>query len=287
MKSAKQQAIRLLIILSFVLRGSYISAQINYGNNKAAGHYKQVRNVKLYYEIYGHGKPLLLLHGNGESIQSMYKQIDAFKNERMVIAVDARGHGKSSDPGEGFTYQMLADDMGILLDSLKLNKVDVFGWSDGAILALLLARDHDKRLDKVVAFAANIYAFDEQVADPRLVRGLKRLYASLPDSSADQKRAKEILSMVFADPVIPDSSLHTIKVPVLVATADHDGILLEHSVSIYRNIKNAQFAVLNNASHFAPWEDAQRINTLIREFINKPFKEKPLVPKEYSFLIEE
>ena len=95
------------------------------------------------------------------------------------------------------------------------------------------------------------------------------------------------MSLVSQGLRIPDSSLHTIKIPVLVATADHDGILLEHSVRIYRNIKNAQFAVLNNASHFAPWEDAQRINTLIREFINKPFKEKLLVPREYSFLIEE
>ena len=286
MKSDIQRAIRLLIVLSFVLTGSNILAQNNYGNNKSAGHYQQVRNVKLYYEIYGHGKPLLLLHGNGLSLQSMYKQIDGFKNERMVIAVDTRGHGKSSDPGEGFRYQMLANDIGIFLDSLKLNKVDVFGWSDGGILALLIARDHDKRIDKVVAFAANTYPLDEQVADPRLFKGLKKLYASLPDTSEAQKREKQILSMVFVDPVIPDSSLNTIKIPVLVATADHDAISLEHSVRIYKNIKNAQFAVLNNASHFAPWEDARRINTLIREFINKPFKEKLLVPKEYSFLLE-
>jgi pimeloyl-ACP methyl ester carboxylesterase len=65
-----------------------------------------------------------------------------------------------------------------------------------------------------------------------------------------KKREKQILGMVFVDPVIPDSSLHSIKIPVLVATADHDAISLEHSVRIYKNIKNAQFAVLNNASSF-------------------------------------
>jgi hypothetical protein len=130
-----------------VLSGSYISAQNNYGNNKAAGHYQRVRTVKYTMKFMDMASLYCYCMVLVKVYNPCINQIDAFKNERMVIAVDTRGHGKSSDPGEGFTYQMLADDMGIFLDSLKIKNVDVFGWSDGAILALLLARDHDKRLD--------------------------------------------------------------------------------------------------------------------------------------------
>src|SRR4051794_4214729 len=95
-----------------------ISAQnkIDYGNNASAGRYFNIRGIKMYCEIYGKGKPVLMLHGNSGSIQAFEKNIPYFSKKYMVIAPDSRAQGKSKDNRDSLSFEMMADDFATLLD---------------------------------------------------------------------------------------------------------------------------------------------------------------------------
>ncbi|UOQ77212.1 alpha/beta hydrolase [Hymenobacter sp. 5516J-16] len=104
-----------------------------YGENTQAGRYVAVERGRLYYERYGKGTPLLLLHGNGQSIAAFQRQIGELARHFEVIAVDTRAQGRSLDyTTAAFTYDLFAEDVRQLLDSLRLRQVDILGWSDGA-----------------------------------------------------------------------------------------------------------------------------------------------------------
>jgi len=129
---------------------------IPYGSNSAAGHTFTHDGVRLYYEVYGSGEPLLMVHGNGGSIGDLAAQIAHFRQRFKVIAMDSRDQGKSADSKEKLTYEKMTDDLAALLDHLKSEPVNVLGWSDGGIEALLLGIRHPAKVKKLVAMAANL-----------------------------------------------------------------------------------------------------------------------------------
>ena len=93
--------------------------------------------MTLYYEVYGQGEPLVVIHGNGGSIGMLAAQIAFFRSRYRVIAMDSRDQGRSSDSPGPITYEAMADDLAALLDHLQIGPVNVLGWSDGGIEALL------------------------------------------------------------------------------------------------------------------------------------------------------
>src|ERR1044071_5304011 len=120
--------------------------KIPYGENPAAGKYYDVRGIKMYCEIYGTGKPLLMIHGNGGSIKAFQHNIPYFAARYQVIVADSRAQGKSKDAGDALTFEMMADDEAALLDALHIDSAYVLGWSDGGINALLLAMRHPEKV---------------------------------------------------------------------------------------------------------------------------------------------
>src|ERR1700733_2901511 len=103
---------------SFSLAQEIDKKNISYGNNPAAGKYAEVNGIKLYYEVYGTGMPLLMLHGDGGSIQAFENQIPFFSRYFKVIAVDSRLQGKSGGSPDTISYDLMADDFCKLLDYL-------------------------------------------------------------------------------------------------------------------------------------------------------------------------
>ena len=120
----------------------------NYGANKKTGKYAKVNGINLYYETYGAGKPLVILHGNGGSIENADQHIPFFKEKYKVIAIDSRGQGNSIDDTTKLTYDLMASDVNQLLEQLQIDSAYIWGHSDGAILALLLAMDYPKKSKK-------------------------------------------------------------------------------------------------------------------------------------------
>ena len=107
--------------------------KVLYGHNKAAGKYYDIHGFKMYAEVYGSGQPLLIIHGNGGSINNFIYQIPYFSKKYKVIIADSRAQGKSTDRGDSLTYEMMADDYSALLDAMKIDSAYVIGWSDGGI----------------------------------------------------------------------------------------------------------------------------------------------------------
>ncbi len=113
---------------------------------------------KCIAEVYGKGEPLLIIHGNGGSINNFIYQIPYFAKKYKVIIADSRAQGKSADNGDSLTYEMMADDYAALLEALKIDSAHVIGWSDGGINGLLLAMHHPEKVKKLAVTGANLTA---------------------------------------------------------------------------------------------------------------------------------
>ncbi len=128
-----------------------------YGRNDKVGKYVKTRGFNMYYETYGSGEPLLIIHGNGGSINNFVYQIPYFSKNYKVIVADSRAQGKSADNKDSLSYEMMADDLNALLDTLHVDSCYVIGWSDGGINGLLLAIRHPNKVKKLAVTGANLW----------------------------------------------------------------------------------------------------------------------------------
>lgn len=127
-----------------------------YGKNKE-GKYIDLKDAKIYYEEYGKGQPLILLHGNNGSISDFSKQIPFFAKNYRVIAVDTRGQGRSTDlTQDAYSYEKFASDLYQVIKSLNLEQVDIIGWSDGGNTALIFNYEHPEMVNRIVTIGANM-----------------------------------------------------------------------------------------------------------------------------------
>src|ERR1700741_1730425 len=149
-----------LLTLSLILLLGQIACSqqqtIKYGDNPAAGKYYDVRGIKMYTEVYGTGKPVLLIHGNGGSISAFSQTIPYFSKKYKVIAVDSRAQGKTVDTKDSLSFEMMADDFAAMLDKMHIDSAYVIGWSDGGINAILMAMRHPEKVIKFAATGANL-----------------------------------------------------------------------------------------------------------------------------------
>jgi pimeloyl-ACP methyl ester carboxylesterase len=154
-----------ILLFAFILVSCNNSTQkqIDYGSNSQAGQYIDINDIKIYYETYGEGEPLMLFHGNGGSIEGFEFQIPTLSKHFKVIAVDSRGQGRSTDSDKEITFALMASDMNELIDKLKINSVYVVGWSDGGNIGLELAYAHPEKVKKLFAVGTN-YSHENYLA---------------------------------------------------------------------------------------------------------------------------
>jgi pimeloyl-ACP methyl ester carboxylesterase len=247
-----------------------------YGDNPAAGHYASVNGVKLYYETYGQGEPLLLIHGNGGKISTFRNQISYFRKKYRVIAVDSREQGKSSDTNEEITYEKMAADLNALLTQLKTGPAYVLGWSDGAINALLLGIHYPGKVKKIAAMAANLNPSDDAVYRD-VWDWAHKMIDDLPPAvkeSPEGKRGVKVTSMMFSHPHIAFEDLEKIQAPTLVLAGDHDLIRDTHTLEIFHHIPLSQLCIFPDATHLIPWQRPNDFNQTVERFFREPFRKK-------------
>ena len=249
---------------------------IPYGANAQASGTFTHDGVSLYYETYGSGEPLLLVHGNGGSIGGLAAQIEFFKQDYTVIAMDSRDQGRSADSDGPLTYEAMTDDLAALIDHLKLDSVDVIGWSDGGIEALLLGVRHPGKVRKIVSMAPNMNPTTNAIYK-ETNELFSSMLASTPDSERNTpagKRALKVAGMMLKEPNIDPTQLERITAPTLVMAGDHDLVRTEHIVEIFTHLQNAQLAILPNSTHMVPFDDPELFNTTIERFLSTPFVKK-------------
>jgi pimeloyl-ACP methyl ester carboxylesterase len=249
-------------------------ADIAYGSNPAAGNTFVFNGVRFYYEIYGEGVPVLLIHGNGESIGIFKGQIGDLASHHRVIAMDSRGQGKSELGTAALTYEQMAEDTNALLNHLRLRQVKVLGWSDGGIIGLLLTIHHPDKVGMLAVMGANL---QPDAGYPWAVDGIVRKRDRITAQLASGKNPKplqlqlQLLDLVGNQPHIPLTDLATITVPTLVMAADRDVVRDEHTLSMFHAIPKSQLAIFPGATHMIPAQDPARFNRTVLDFFDKPF----------------
>lgn len=247
-----------------------LSNPLHYGNNAALGHYVQVQGAKLYVERYGHGEPLLLLHGNGQSIAAFQEQIGELAKHFEVFAVDTRGQGKSQDQTTAnFTYDLFAEDMRQLLDSLHLRRVHVLGWSDGGNTALKLALKYPAYVNRLAIMGANLFPTPQAIEPDFLALLRKQLQHESVANPPDANRVR-LLRLLLQEPQMTFQELRNLAAPTLVMAGQHDLILEAHTRAIAKELPRSQLVIFRGATHYAPQEVPAAFNKEVLQFLRTP-----------------
>jgi len=236
-----------------------------YGNNPQAGSYYNHQGVKIYYEIYGQGKPMVLLHGNGGSIGSRANLIPEFASHYQVIAFDARCHGKSDCPQGYLTYEQMASDVNAVLTELKIDSAYLWGQSDGGIVGLLMAIHYPKKVKKVLASGANLRP-DTTAVDPALLPLLDKMWAAVKNDSVRSKQFR----LLVDQPDIQASDLKKITADVMIMGGDRDAIRNEHLLEMHKSIPGSLLCILPGTTHF-PYQDRREwFLSIMYDFFDHP-----------------
>lgn len=236
----------------------------------------QVKGASLYYAITGSGSPVLLLHGSLGSSDDWGYQISALAAHHTVIVMDSRGQGRSTRDARPFSYDLMADDVVALLDKLKIGKVDLVGWSDGANIGLDLAMRHPARIGKLFAFGANASVSgmsgdpEKQPIFPLVMARMATDYARLsPTPKAFDTVAGEMSAMWATEPNWSDAQLAAIKSPVWFVDGDHEEFIKrEHTERLAATVPGAGLLILPEVSHFAPWQAPALFNAAVLQFLD-------------------
>jgi len=258
-----------IVLVIVCLSISSLHAQQNpppkYGSNPIAGSFYNHDGVKVYYEIYGQGKPLVLLHGNGGSIGSRANLIPEFAAHYKVIAFDSRCHGKTDCPKGYLTYEQMASDVSAVLDHLKIDSTYIWGQSDGGILGLLIAIHYPKKVKKLLATGANLRP-DTTALDPALLPLIDKMWAAVKNDSIRSKQIR----LVMDQPNIKTSDLKKIKADVLIMGGDRDAIRDEHLLEMHKNIPGSLLCILPGTTHF-PYQDRPKwFMEILYDFFDNP-----------------
>jgi pimeloyl-ACP methyl ester carboxylesterase len=266
---------KILLAAFLICAGASAQPAAKYGSNPAAGKTFTHDGVQLYYETYGSGQPLLLIHGNGASIASFNAQIDFFRKRYRIIAMDSRDQGRSGASSGELTYEKMTDDLAALLDHLHSPPANVLGWSDGGIEALLLGIRHPEKVKKIAAMAANLYP---EGATPEAIAMARQMLAAIPEAQKNTpqgKREIRLARLLLEEPHIDPAALEKIPVPTLILAGDHDLISDAHTLEIYHHLAKAQLCIFPDATHMIPYDDPVRFNAAVARFLETPF-----VPKD-------
>ena len=221
------------------------------------GGYAQVNGIRMYYETYGpeRGVPLVLLHGGGSTIDVTFGRILPFlAHDRRVIAIEEQAHGRTSDRNAPLSFAASADDVAALLEHLKIQQADVFGFSNGASVGMEVAIRHPQVVRKLV-FASSMTK--KQGAQPQLWTLIQSA-----DISNMPQPLKDAFLQVNPDPAklktmhdkdaermrhftdVPDADVRAIRAPTLIIIGDRDIVKPDHAIELTQLIPNARLMVL-------------------------------------------
>jgi pimeloyl-ACP methyl ester carboxylesterase len=239
--------------------------------------YVEYEGARIWYAAYGSGSPVILLHGGlGHSGNWSYQVLALLRSGYRAILIDSRGHGRSTRDGRPYTYEQMAADVLTVMDTLNIEKAGVVGWSDGAVIALILALKAPARVAGVFYFACNMDpgGAKEFEFTPTIGRCINRHKQDYRELSATPEQFDEFLEAVGlmqrTQPNYSADDLTQIRVPVAIAHSEHDEFIKrEHAEYLARSIPDAEFVYLPDVSHFAPLQRPEQFNAAMLAFLNR------------------
>jgi len=238
------------------------------------GQYADVSGTRIYYETYGTGRPVLVLHGDLSALEHVHYQISALAATRFVIAPDSRGHGRSPDSNQPLSYHLMAEDMLKLLDKLNIAETDVVGWSGGGIIGLDLAMQHPERVKRLVVFGApyDLDALDTNNCPPNPTEDdtapLRDFYKRIaPDPNHWPVFYEKTMEMWRTQPHYSVADLSTIKAPTLVMAGEFDCVKRQHTDQLAKAVPGAREEIIKGATHVAPLFQPDVVNPYILKFL--------------------
>lgn len=216
-----------------------------------------IKDIQMYYEIHGNkdGIPLVLLNGGGSTIEVTYSRVlPLLAQNRKVIALDEQGHGRTTDRNAPVSFETSAEDVVALLKFLNIEQADIFGFSNGASVALNVAIRHPKLVRKLV-FASSITK--REGAYPMFWNFMKNAtFENMPQALKDaflkvNPDPKKLHTMYEKDAArmrnfkdLSDKDIGTVGIPTLILLGDRDVPKLEHAVEMVRMIPKARLLIL-------------------------------------------
>jgi pimeloyl-ACP methyl ester carboxylesterase len=223
---------------------------------------------------------VILLHGDDASSDYWGDQVPALLADgRRVIVIDSRGHGRSTLGAQRLGYELMEADVIAVMEALSLDHADVVGWSDGAIIGLIMAMKHPQRVTHVFAFGANmdLHGFNPLGALspmlPRVESALAANYARLSETpNGYHALSRTVLAMQMREPNYAPQDLAAIRGPAIaIADGAHEEFILrQHTEYLARTIPDARLIILPGVSHFAPIQAPDVFNAAMIGFLDGP-----------------
>ena len=250
----------------------------------SVGEYVNAGSLRTYYEVRGEGEPLVLLHGGLATTESWARQVPTLTQRYRVYVPERRGHGRTPDVAGPITYDTMAADTAAFLEAAGTGPAHLVGWSDGAVVGMLVALRRPELVRKLVAIG-QYFNFDGEV--PAFRAMIEHWSYSLPGElhevydrvSPDGPEhfpvvLEKMMRMWREEPDIALSELARVRAPILPMQGDDDIVKVEHSVALAAALPDAQLAVIPGGSHVVPLEKPDLVNRLILDFLSDQQPEK-------------
>jgi pimeloyl-ACP methyl ester carboxylesterase len=243
------------------------------------GDYADLPGVRTWYETEGTGDPLVLLHGGFCTNDTWGAQRADLAAEYRLFLPERRAHGHTPDVAGPLTYQDMADDTVDFLETVVRGAAHLVGWSDGGIVALLVAVARPDLVRKAVVIGANFRPGPECFVEPAMLDTMtpdapdlaffREMYEAVSPDGADHwpTVAAKLTGMWRTQPTLTVEDLARVRAPTLVLVGDDDMMTLEHTTALYRAIPQSQLAVVPGASHLAPLEKPALVNRLVLDHL--------------------
>ena len=213
-----------------------------------------INNVNLYYDVYGNGEPIILLHGNRENNLIFDKLIEKLKNNYTVYAIDSRCHGKSTD-SKNISYDLMSDDVIEFIKKLDIKMPILYGFSDGGIVGLLIAIKEPNILKKLIVSGPNLH--------PRGFKLPFKLYSVF----GYLKTHSKLFKLMITEPNIKLEDLNKIKVPTILIAGEKDIVKEKHTKLIAKNISDCKLEILDNETHSSYVVHSDKLYEIIKKYL--------------------
>lgn len=259
--------------------------------------YADVNGLKMYYEVYGKGKPIVLLHGSFMSIPLNWSHIiPLLAKDRKVIVAEMQGHGRTRDITRELSYEGMADDVSGLLKHLKVDSADILGYSMGGGVAFQLAVRHPEQVRRLVVLSGSYThdgwwpdvedSFATMTADMFKGSSIEKEYGRLGNDSAHFPEFFKKVMSIDLKPYDWSKEVKNIQAPIFMAIGDADGIRYEHALELFRakgggkmgdihGLPTSRLAIIPGTTHIGMMQRTDWLIPMINDFLDSDLKTTP------------